>query len=289
MRIRLVILVAFGCFCHSIQAQNVKESTVEVVLLAGQSNMAGAGNYDELDEAIRNRVEEVSHRVSLSFNGNVAKPLAFYNNKPSEKYPFLKRFGPELLLGVTLAEKYPSKEFLLIKRSQGGTALYGAWNPFWKEKKAKKIEKGFKQNLQLFNMHIADINKNLEDLKSKGKTYRIIGLAWMQGENDAILKVAAKSYQKNLKKLVKAYRKTFNVLKMPIVIGQINSRYGIDGGANLVRQNMEKFVKQDKYATIIRTSTDTSWSDFPKHTDNVHYNTEGQKRLGIAFAKAFYF
>ncbi|WP_303317254.1 sialate O-acetylesterase [Flavivirga abyssicola] len=274
---------------YKLQATTILEPQVEpvqVVLLAGQSNMAGAGNYDELSEDVKQRIEKISHRVLLSFNGKPANPLSYYNNKPSEKYNFTKRFGPELLLGLTLAESNPNQEFLLIKRSQGGTALYGAWNPNWSQAKAKAVEKAkFKQSLKLYELHISDIKTNLEALKSQNKTYKIIGLAWMQGENDATLEVAAKGYKQNLKNLVTAYRSEFNVPEMPFVFGQINSRYGVKGGAKMVRDNMVQFAQEDSKSILIKTSTDKSWEDFPKHPDNVHYNAEGQKRLGIAFGK----
>ncbi|WP_298365772.1 sialate O-acetylesterase [uncultured Lutibacter sp.] len=281
-------LVIVNCKVEGQESINVSNK-VQVVLLAGQSNMAGAGNYDELDEEFQKRIEKISSRVSLSFNGSEAKPLSYFNNKPSEKYNFTKRFGPELFLGLTLAEKNPTNEYLLIKRSQGGTALYGAWSPDWTAEKAKAIEKGeFKQNLKLYEMHIADIRKNLKELEAKGKSFEIIGLAWMQGENDAILEVSAKGYRNNLKALIKAYRIEFKSPEMPFVVGQINSRYGVEGGAGMVRKGMLNAVYQDYYSAIIKTSTDTIWSDFPKHTDNVHYNTDGQKRLGIAFATSFF-
>lgn len=288
IRIKLLfvhITLIFICFSCG-NAQEKSKKSVQVVLLAGQSNMAGAGNFEELSSSEIKRIEAVSNRVSLSFNGKPAKPLSYYNNKPTEKYNFLKRFGPELFMGLTLAEANPNKHYLLIKRSQGGTALYGAWNPEWAAEKAKDIEKGHKQNLQLFNMHIADIKKNLKELESQGLDYEIIGMAWMQGENDAILEIAAKSYGENLEKLVAAYRNEFNTPKMPFIFGQINSRYGIKGGADIVREQMNKFATEDDISFIIKTSKDTSWSDFPKHSDNVHYNTEGQKRLGTEFAKA---
>ena len=75
---------------------------------------------------------------------------------------------------------------------------------------------------------------------------------------------------------------------MPFIFGQINSRYGKNGGAEIVRSQMIKYAGFDKNSQLINTSTESSWNDFPKYTDNVHYNTEGQKRLGIAFAKAYF-
>ncbi|WP_282122101.1 sialate O-acetylesterase [Algibacter mikhailovii] len=288
LKTAITVLFLFGVSLP-ILCQKKTNNVVQVVLMAGQSNMAGGGNYDNLDDETKGRVANVSNRVSLSFNGKPAKPLSYYNNKPSEKYNFDKRFGPELLMGVTLAEANPNQEFLLIKRSQGGTALYGAWNPNWTSEKAKEVEtKEFKQKLKLYELHVSDIKRNLEALKKQDKSYEIIGLAWMQGENDATLDIAAKQYKNNLKNLVSAYRSEFNVKDMPFVLGQINSRYGVQGGAEMVREKMFQFAYQDYYSKLIETSTDSSWSDFPKHPDNVHYNAEGQKRLGVAFANAFF-
>ncbi|WP_081958758.1 sialate O-acetylesterase [Algibacter lectus] len=287
-RFSIFVCLVFTLFHIHCISQDQSNNTVQVVLLGGQSNMAGAGNFDELDENNIKRIEKIADRVSLSFNGKPAKPLSYFDNKPTEKYKFLKRFGPEVFMGgLTLAEANPTKHYLLIKRSQGGTALYGAWNPDWTAEKAKAVEKEPKQNLKLYSAHIADIKDNLKQLEKQGKSHRVIGMAWMQGENDAAREVSARTYNQNLKKLIHSYRFEFNIEEMPFIVGQINSRYGnFDGGPDMVRAAMENVANSDENVAIIKTSTDTSWSDFPKHTDNVHYNTEGQKRLGVAFANA---
>lgn len=275
----IYFLLCFG----AIAAQD----KVQVVLLAGQSNMAGAGNFDLLDAITKDRIAKASKTVLLSFNGAEAKPLSFYDNKPTEKYNFKKRFGPELLLGVTLAEKYPKKEFLLIKKSRGGTSLYGAWNPNWSAEKAKAVEKGEeKQNVKLYHTHITDIKKSLEALHIQEKEYKIIGLCWLQGENDAAKEVSARSYKVNLKDLHNAYKRDLSLENLPFVIGQINSTYGrFKKGPEMVRQAMADFCKENNRALLLKTTTNRKWKDYPKHTDNVHYNTEGQKRLGIAFGE----
>lgn len=281
----IAILFLSACASNKNNLQE-KKDLVQVVLLAGQSNMAGAGNYDELDESVKKRIENVSNRVSLVFNGKKISPLNWYKNKPTEKYNFNKRFGPELLFGLELAEKYPHKEFLFIKRSQGGTALYGAWSPNWTSEKAKAVEKAKKQNLQLFKMHLLDIKNSLSELNSKGKSYKILGFLWMQGENDAGKEISATTYKENLKQLIKSYRNEFNENSLPFVIGQINSNYGKfkNKGSKMVRTFMEEVANEDMHVSIVKTSMDKTWLDYPKHSDNVHYNSEGQKRLGIAFA-----
>ena len=284
---KLNIIVVFVVLLFSCKSalQKSMEQPIQVVLLAGQSNMAGAGNFDALNPAEIARIKTISSRVFLSYNGKSAKPLSYYDNKPSEKYNFLKRFGPEIFIGLILAENNPKKEYLLIKRSQGGTALYGAWNPNWTAEKAKAVEKSKKQNIQLYDRHIDDIRTNLKALEAKGKSYRIIGLAWMQGENDAAREISATTYEANLKILIKSYRDEFGLINMPFVIGQINSRYGKfkAKGPAMVRQAMEDVANSDANTDIIETTTDTNWNDYPKHSDNVHYNAEGQRRLGIAF------
>lgn len=283
----LFVLLIFSFLSCSIQSEIAKSKDVQVVLLAGQSNMAGAGNYDELDASIKERIKKVSNRVWVSQSNTEQKPLSFYDNKPSEKYNFEKRFGSELFIGLTLAEQYPSQEFLLIKEAKGGTALYGAWNPDWTLEKAKEIESGeAKQSWNLCEIHIESIKKNLALLNEKGKSYKIIGMAWMQGENDAGTETAAKTYADNLKKLIVKYRTEFNLKVMPFVAGQTNSHYGIEGGSDLVRQAFIDVENSEKKVLVIKTVRDSPYTDFPKQNDNVHYNTEGQKRLGAAFAKA---
>lgn len=286
----LIIAITFSaCVTSKTQARKVSaENTVKVVLLGGQSNMAGAGNYNNLSESDKERLESASKNVQLSENGKPAIPLSYRTGKKSEKYDFAEKFGPELFLGITLSEAYPNQKFLLIKRSQGGTALYGAWNPNWSAEKAKAVERQkFKQELKLYELHQKDIETNLEKLKANGQAYEIIGMAWFQGENDAAKEIAARSYEENLKALIASYRRDLGVPKMPFVMAQINSNYGKfkKEGSGIVRTAMEIVATEDDKVDIIKTSMERNWSDFPKHSDNVHYNEVGQKRFGIAFAK----
>ncbi|ANW95293.1 hypothetical protein AXE80_02875 [Wenyingzhuangia fucanilytica] len=261
---------------------------VYVVLLGGQSNMVGFGNYDQLDDRTKARIEAISNRVALShYKGDKASPLSYTKIKLHEKYNLTKRFGPELFLGLTLAENNPNQEFLLIKTAQGGTALYGAWNPNWSAKQAKEIERGEqKQNMKLYENHINQIKAQLARLKAEGKSYKIIGMAWMQGENDAKFEASASNYGKNLGVLLSSYRKEFNIPNMPFVAGQTNSHYGMKGGSDMVRQGFLDFEKSEDNVVVIKTVRDSPYTDFPKHPDNVHYNTEGQKNLGTAFGNA---
>jgi len=272
---------------NPVLAKEKTKQKVQVILFGGQSNMEGAGNYNELDSLTKERIKKIAPKVLYSNDGKAPQPLSFYFSQyQKDRRGFGECFGPELLVGLTLAEMHPDQEYLFVKTSHGGTALYGAWNPEWTKEKSIEVESGeFKQGLKLYSNHLIAIKENLKRLTVAGKNYEIVGMFWMQGENDAAKEVSARNYELNLTKLVGAYRTDLDVKDLPFIMGQINSNYGkFKEGPEMVRQAMINVTEKMKNVAVIKTSMDKSWSDFPKHTDNVHYNTEGQKRLGVAFA-----
>ena len=268
-----------------------QKKDIQVVLLSGQSNMQGHGNYDTLDDAVKKRIDNIADRVYLSSSDNpkvIAKPLSFYTMKGEDgKYKFTHHFGPEIFIGLTLAEAHPNQQFLLIKKAVGGTSLYGAWNPNWTTEKANLAERGAaRKAMRLYQINLINIHNNLNRLKAEGKSYKIIGMAWMQGESDTNKEITASNYQQNLENLILGFRKEFNLPKLPVVIGQVNPLpRKFKAGPGLVRKGMENIAEKDAEIEVVKTSTDPSWSDYPKHSDNLHYNTIGQQRLGTAFGE----
>lgn len=279
---KLLPLLAILLFTLSCNTQE----PIKVILLAGQSNMAGCGNYDALSTEQKERIEKASEHVTLISDG-VKQNLPYcYSKYQEDKRGYGNVFGPELFIGVTLAEKYPKQKFLLIKRAQGGTSLYGAWSPEWDVEKSRQVEKGFKQDLKLVEEHCASIDKELSALDTKKQAYEIIGMAWMQGENDAAKEISARTYKKNLTEFIAFYRQRYNIPNMPFVMGQINSRYGrFAEGPAMVRLAFVDVANSDDNCTVLLTTTDTTWNDYPKTQDNVHYNHIGQMRLGKKMAE----
>ena len=286
----IIVLIALAICAAACASATSRQSdgAVQVVLLAGQSNMAGAGGYFELDDETRARIDRVKQRVQLSVSGNSPQPLSYSMSKfHLEKYGFAETFGPEMFIGLTLAEQNPTQEFLLIKTARGGTSLYGAWNPEWSADKAAIENTEEKRRSRLYELHIRHVRDNLAQLDRDNRDYEILGMVWMQGENDAAREVSARSYEENLTALINAYRTDVGEPQMPFVIGQINSTYGkFRAGPSVVRSAMAAVAQSDPFTLLVETSTNRSWADYPKHPDNTHYNTEGQQRLGRAFALA---
>ena len=118
----------------------------KVFILAGQSNMDGRGEASKLSEAEMKLLANASQKIHFVYKGTVGEgnpiryngALDFTNpwNFVKQKFRVKKCFGPELFFGVELVKNHPKHDYLFIKRSQGGTSLYGAWNPNWSVKKA---------------------------------------------------------------------------------------------------------------------------------------------------------
>ena len=264
---------------------------VGIILLAGQSNMEGKGNFEALSDDDKLRVAQAG--LTVLFTRSLAEPipLTFTRGRDrGDKYGFTSFFGPELFLGVELAERHPRKRYIFLKTSRGGTALYGAWNPDWSADKAAEVERaGEKRTVQLFQNHLRQVRQTTARLEASGTPYRIEGVFWLQGENDAGKEVSARSYEDNLRNLIASYRRELDSPDLPFVIGQINSRYGRfrEEGPAIVRAAMETVADDTANTAIIRTVASPPWDDFPKHDDNVHYNTAGQIAWGTAFAQAY--
>lgn len=287
----VVVTIPTSCTNHISDPAVIKSSDnlVQVVLLAGQSNMAGAGDFDKLSAHSKAKLAAIGNRILISVNGATTSPVQYTNSQHKlEKYGFLKSFGPEVSLALTLGERYPDREFLLIKTTRGGTSLYGAWNPDWTREKAQQVEATIeKQTTAYFSLHLQHMRDALAHLEQQKKRYEIAGVLWLQGENDAAKEVSALSYEANLKNLIARYREATMLPNLPFVAGQINSTYGrFKPGPDMVRQAIVSVALADENVYVIRTKTDRDWADFPKHPDNVHYNTAGQLKWGRVYADA---
>lgn len=76
----------------------------------------------------------------------------------------------------------------------------------------------------LFPWFTRNVDKALADLKAQGRTYKIEGIIWMQGETDATKQVWAQNYQTSLSKLVTLFRNKYGT-NLPFFYGMIRSQF----------------------------------------------------------------
>ena len=226
-----------------------KDAALPVFILAGQSNMDGAGTVEELPAELK------GPQASALF-------VRFWDTtfKPLDPVKLGKSFGPEVTFGAEMA-KALNRPVGMIKLAEGGTSLEEHWNP------ASQDKRGFYRRLTGY----------VADIQTKQKNVKVMGMIWMQGEADA--KYHSKTvgqYRDKLDALIDGCRKEFGAPDMPFVCGRVNP-----SGAQYLKQVREaqETCKRPGYAWI-------DCDDLEKHADKLHYNSKGQLELGRRFAAA---
>ena len=278
----LFVFIAAPWFCFP-QETN---TTTSVFILAGQSNMEGAADAVDLTKVDLEDLKRAQKNILLAYNGSRPKPLniTIPPDWKKKKYKLDSCFGPEIFFGIELSKKYPNQKFLFIKRSEGGTSLYGCWNPDWTKEKAEYV--GELDKPKLFYELLDYSNKVLS--KYDENDYKIEGMLWVQGESDSGKKwglLPSETYYDNLKKLISRSRDHFNYKDMPFMILQV--------GRGKVVQAMKRLGNEINNVSFIPQSKDPNsynfLSRYGKDRDKYenHYNYYGMKKIGILFGEDF--
>ena len=227
-----------------------------VFLLAGQSNMSGAGLYDQLKKSEQKAPDGVKiwHKKQWQDLG----PGVSANQG---------RFGPEIAFGRAMRKAFPDDDIYLIKTASGGTSMHKHWY----------FENGGGPMLKRFLANARTAFKNLDDSRIK---YTIDGFLWMQGESDAAQGKGAE-YEASLKTFIKEVRREFKERELPFILGRILPSFdNPKGNGPLVRDAQESVAKELKNVAYFDT-------DNFELLNKGHYNHNGQLELGEAFAKHY--
>jgi len=288
-----LFILLFLSFAGISLAQSTQKT--KVFLLAGQSNMDGRGDASKLSEAEMKLLTNASQKIHFVYKGTVGEgnpiryngALDFTNpwNFVKQKFRIEKCFGPELFFGVELVKNYPKQDYLFIKRSQGGTSLYGAWNPNWSFEKASFFNEQDKP--KLYQDFIDLVDAELAELHPD--SYEIVGMLWVQGETDSNTSngsVAADTYHLNLENLINSVRDHYDIPDLPFLI--------VGVGSKKVQKAMVQVSNKLTNVSFIERSQDVNRSNYtPIYTQEWngkpvgHYNYEGMKKIGQLFFESY--
>lgn len=223
-----------------------------VFLLAGQSNMSGAGLFDEL------KASEKKAPVGVKI---------WHQNQWQDLGPGVSankgRFGPELAFGKAIRKAFPDDDIYLIKTAAGGTSMHKHWNT-----ETGTMRKRF----------LATAKAALQNLKKERVKYEIDGMLWMQGESDAAQGKGVE-YEESLRMFIKQMRHEFGEKEMPFIMGRILPTFDKPkGNGPLVRKALETVAKDTKNVACFDT-------DGFKRINKGHYDHEGQLELGKTYAE----
>ncbi|MFC1592202.1 sialate O-acetylesterase, partial [Thermodesulfobacteriota bacterium] len=226
-----------------------------VILMAGQSNMLGAGKDAEIPE----------------WQNSIPDNITYYSFGMPRYADALKDFfGPELRLSHVLAEQHPDKKFIIIKYAVAGSSLFD-WSTDYSKETAEitgSSNLGSLYSKFLFTARLLTLSK---------KT-RIAALLWMQGERDARFPEAADAYYRNFKQFIQDVRSDLTRPLLPVIFGKINPPPSAYPEVATVQSAQEQIAHELFNVHMIDTE------DLSKLQDNLHYDTLGQLELGQRFA-----
>ena len=248
----LIMMALLLCGCHT-------APKARVYLLAGQSNMAGAGTYTELKAPYDKHPQAVKIWTKQGWQ-SLGPGISANTN----------RFGPEIAFGHAMHQAYPDDEVYLIKVAAGGTSLFGSWAPLG----SANAPKGG----PMYRRFITNALAALKDLDESQKAYRIEGMLWMQGESDAH-NGKGDAYEANLTAFIGKVRSEFDQADMPFILGRIIPHFDRPPGNNALVRAAQQSVAEDLDHV---TWFDTDGYD---RLNPGHYNTQGQIQLGKDFAR----
>ncbi len=221
-----IVMLAAGA-----RAEPPGEGPLKVFILAGQSNMEGAG-------AIQGDIERNGGKGGLKYVVEDPATADRYKHLIDEQGDWVvrddvwiwyfdrkggltvgygagdNRIGPELQFGHVVGDHYES-QVLLIKIAWGGKSLAKDFRP------PSSGGEGGPSYTELFQ-HVREVLSNLKlhFPEYDGQGYEILGLAWHQGWNDRVNQSYNDAYEKNLANFIRDARKELAIEGLPFVIAE---------------------------------------------------------------------
>lgn len=288
-----IVLAALACTTPPAVGQDETDTArpqVDVYLLAGQSNMQGAGKVAELPAAWQTTIQGVYFWNGVGFD--------FLDPVVTKVSGRVGLFGPELGFARSMRMLEPEQEIYLVKFYRSGQPLHHGWdgNQWAGGEPAagrRNFYPGVADDDETIGTHYRDMlamaRAAFEHLRSEGYEPVLRGIVWMQGEADAKHEVSADEYAESLARLKLRIEEDLASDPVPFVFGQVLAHEpALDRFVARLRLR-ERMAQADMHSGDERSVEGVCMvptEGMPLNNDTVHYNTEGMKLLGTAFGLA---
>jgi hypothetical protein len=251
------------------------KTVLNVFLLAGQSNMAGADSEVAVPPGFQQTAADRVTRFTMA-------PLP-EGEKSRQCVPWGEIKG------------HQAKNKLVHGPEVGfARALYAAG---WRDVAIIKVHANFGRDVQswpwgeggaLFEAWTKFVDARLAEITAQGHSTRVCGFVWHQGIDDAIHGKLASHYERNLTDLIGVLRKRYATERAPLVLARsVNSRIAQprpDPGNNspmaMVRRAQVKVGESVPYAAWIDVD------DLP-NVNTHHFSADSQLVIGRRFGETF--
>ncbi len=236
---------------------SIKTQKLLIILMAGQSNMAGRGIYSQLAPA-----DTVTYSNILSLNKDSVWVRAKY---PLHWDKAEAGVGMGITFAHALAEKIGGNVAIgLVPCAAGGTSIEGWLADEWFANTG---------NFYLYSNLINRANK-------AAQSGDIIGMIWHQGEANAS-SITTPTYQEKMVTLFTNIRNSLNLPNMPIVAGELG-RYLTYTYLN------ETNAAINKLSSILPNYAAASSQGLTPNSDILHFTAASQIEFGKRYANLFY-
>ncbi len=252
---------------------------MRLVLLVGQSNMAGRG-YATPDDlvplpGVRHFARDLTWREAIepinkdrSFVGTFAADGTKrvspdpWDAVPPEAGDVVVGVGPGRTFGRLLRAFAPDDEVGLIPAAVGGTPV-SAWLP---------------GGVDPYDPKCHPYDEAIERARAAQKDGEIVAILWHQGESNASLQTP--DYESLLRQVIDNFRCDLGLAEtVPFIMGTLASFYGekypkITAGADAIEAAFENIVADTPYVGLVTAF------DLPDRGDQLHFSAEAQHILG---------
>lgn len=236
---------------------------IKVFVMAGQSNMFGAANTNDLPTELQSGQSDVLYSWELGTNPTDT----YYSNGFEQLRPISAHgtsFGSEVTFGRAVADEL-AEDVAIIKVAYNGKGLERWWAPFRNE---------------LYPLLVDHVAAALTDLTDQGYEPDLAALIWVQSQADANWEYAAARYEHNLDRFVGSFRTEFGVSDLAFIQNQHHADSNASHG-DIVRQQKNNFTDKDADNHLVNIDSHNL------KNDNVHLSSLAQIELGYRLADAY--
>lgn len=272
------------------------DQTAKIIILSGQSNMAGASykaylrNNESLDKEEKKQLIGTGFpNIQIMYSTGSADAPEDQWHTSNEKFVKVvagqgaattrANFGPELGLADYLDEKYPGEKFYIVKHALGGSFIDEyLGNPL------PNRSDSYAALTKIMNLAIPAVEAD-SGLKAK-----VVAFCWMQGESDAFHENYADFYAGKLDQLVTKIRTDYAEYApergIAFIDATINNS-GIWPCHETVNNAKIQYQTNSKLNYLIYTNEAglTCANEPEDNPDTAHYDSLSQLKLGQMFGE----
>ena len=277
----------------------------DIIVLSGQSNAVGCSYVECLKTHFTSeRIQKLRggfENVKINYYSHDIKSGGFVKTAFNCSVSDEDTFGPEVGIAEALDEKYPGKEFFIVKLAFGGVTLYNDFvSPSGDEKYDKTSYASQKEDAAkalmageafrpgwCYNELVKIVSESIKTLEDQGYSPEIKALCWMQGESDANNEDATVAYAHNYDAFLRDLKACFAEYTDGCVF--------VDAGVSTVweryvRMNEIKRSCAEKRPDCVFIDTIaaglTTTNEPENEPDIGHYDAYSEIKLGRLFAES---